>query len=283
MAPSRRRVFVSYRRADSAGHAGRLEADLTRLLGDRVFRDVSDIAPGAEFPAVLRTELESCGAVLAVIGPQWRRAFDERPAGEDYVRLELRQALAHEDVVVIPVVVQGAALPARDDLPVELRPLADRQAVTLRDDRWDDDVAHLAKRLGTVLGLRRVPAWPLAAAAAALAAVSYWMTLGRPLQPGPFDRLRAHEIVLAATRKAATACGSRAGEAGQCPLAFHFVPDGTASNVWYDAGWCDFKGSAFGDCLLERLRGLRIPPFDDLDSVEIGLEVRRDGGVTVGE
>lgn len=68
----RDRIFISYRRADSAGNAGRLNDDLTRLLGDCVFMVVADIAPGADFENVLRKELASYGAVLAVIGVRWR-------------------------------------------------------------------------------------------------------------------------------------------------------------------------------------------------------------------
>ena len=284
MARSRRRVFVSYRRADSAGHAGRLEVDLTRLLGNRIFRDVSDITPGAEFPKVLRSELDACGAVLAVIGPQWRRILDERPADQDYVRVELREALAHDGAIVIPVLVNGATLPGRDDLPDDLKPLADRQALALRDDRWDDDVANLAARLRTTLGIRRWPVWPLATAAVGLALLGLW-ALRLPTEGGPYDRARAHELVLDATRKAANTCRGRAGNAGMCPLAYRFAPDGTVSQVWYDAGWCDFKGSDFGDCLLDRLRSIHIRPFDDLDSVEIGFDVVRDdaGTVTINE
>lgn len=284
MAGTRRRVFVSYRRADSAGHAGRLEADLTRLLGDRIFRDVSDIAPGAEFPEVLRGELDSCGAVLAVIGPRWRRAFDERPADGDYVRVELREALGRDGVAVIPVLVNGAILPGRDDLPEGLKPLADRQAVSLRDDRWDDDVAHLAGRLRATLGIRRWRKWLLPAAAVALAAPAYW-ALRLPTEGGPYDRAHAHGLVLDATRKAAARCRGRAGSAGVCPLAFRFSSDGTASQVWYDAGWCDFKGSDFGNCLLEALQSVRIRPFDDHEGIEIGFDVTRDdaGAVAVGE
>jgi hypothetical protein len=281
---ARRRIFISYRRADAAGYAGRLEADLTRLLGDRVFMDVSDIAPGTEFPKALDAELRTCGAVLVVIGPQWRHAFDERPADEDYVRLEVRQALAHDGVVVVPLLVHGAILPARDDLPDDLQALVDRQAVALRDDRWDDDVSHLAAQLRTTLGIRRAPLRLLAVAGIALAVAGYWL-LERAPEPGPYDRARAHHIALAATRAAATACRGRDGAAGDCPLAFHFVPDGAASDVWYDAGWCSFKGTAFGDCVLQRLDRIRIPPFDDLDSVEIELDVRVDGSgaVTVDE
>jgi hypothetical protein len=91
-------VFISCRGADTAGHAGRLEEDLTRLVGDRVFMDVSEIALGADFEVTLRGELASCGAVLALIGPRWREALDAPREGPDHVRLELGQALADAGV-----------------------------------------------------------------------------------------------------------------------------------------------------------------------------------------
>jgi TIR domain len=80
----RERIFISYRRADTAGHAGRLSADLTRLLGPRAFMDVSSIAPGDEFERAIDEQLRSCGAVLAVIGPASRAAFAAHGDGKDY-------------------------------------------------------------------------------------------------------------------------------------------------------------------------------------------------------
>ena len=47
-------LFISYRRQDAAGHAGRLRSDLARRYGDeRVFLDVADLAPGADWAAQL--------------------------------------------------------------------------------------------------------------------------------------------------------------------------------------------------------------------------------------
>ena len=43
-------VFISYRREDSAGEAGRLAEHLERQLGaDRVFFDIEAIEPGTDF------------------------------------------------------------------------------------------------------------------------------------------------------------------------------------------------------------------------------------------
>jgi hypothetical protein len=131
------RIFLSYRRDDTSGHAGRLYDALSRRLGrGSVFHDVDAIDPGADFgDAIVRT-LQDCDAVLAVIGPAWMGA--RTPAGVrrldetgDYVRLEFSTALAAE-ARVIPVLVAGANLPSSTDLPDELRALAgrrDRRAV----------------------------------------------------------------------------------------------------------------------------------------------------------
>jgi len=277
-AERRQRVFISYRRADGAGQAGRLADDLDRLLGDRVFMDVSDIAPGAEFEQVLRTELASCGAVLALIGPRWLASFDARSnEALDYVRLELETALAQQGLHVVPVLIGGAELPAETQMPAGLGPLAKRQAVILRDDRWQDDVANLARELRVVLKLRR-RLWPGIAAAGLLAIVlSGWLLMNRTPAPTAFSREQADEISAKATQKAAAAC--RPAPAGSCPLVFRFQPDGTAQQVYFDSGSCMLKAPPFGDCMLDKLAAVRIPPFNDLDAAEVGLDlVVEEGG-----
>lgn len=269
----RRRVFVSYRRADSAGHAGRLRDDLTELLGSRVFMDVADIAPGARFPEVLAAELRSCGVVLAVIGPLWRDAFDAPREGDDFVRMELVQALTHQGINVVPVLVQGASLPSAGRLPEDLKPLSSCQALSIRDDRWKDDVENLARHLRVLLRLRRWPVWLGAIGCVLLAVIGYWI-FGRPPAPAPYDRGRAHEIAIAATEKAAMSCKAPKGAQGECPVLLRFQPDGKVKDVYYDTGWCAFKGPGFGDCVLEKLAKVRIPPFSDFSFVEVGLDVR---------
>ena len=279
----RDRVFISYRRSDSAGHAGRLNDDLTRLLGRRVFMDVADIAPGAAFEGVIRAELRSCGAVLAVIGQQWQQAFHTPRDGKDYVRVELLEALGHEGVNVVPILVQGASLPSAADLPEDLQSLASRQAVAIRDDRWKDDVEYLARQLRRLLKLRRVTVWPVAIGCAALAAIGLWIGFGQPPQPSAFDRSKAHAITIAAAQKAAAGCSAPKGSAGECPVLFRFVPDGKTDNVYYDTGFCAFKGTEFGDCVLQKLAKVRIPPFDNVTvaEVELAIRVEANGAVNV--
>lgn len=144
------RVFISYRRADSAQWANKLYRHLSMRFGkDLVFQDVDDIRPGLDFLETIRQELESCQVFLILIGPHWlvdaqgrRRLSDP----QDVLRLEIAEGLSSEGTV-IPVLVGGARVPSPKDLPDPLRPLARRQATELRDHRWIPDVEDLIERL----------------------------------------------------------------------------------------------------------------------------------------
>jgi TIR domain len=163
------RIFISYRRDDTAGRAGRLFDVLVSRLGERhVFQDVAAIVPGTDFTQRVADAIAKSDAVLAVIGSEWltiRGADGTRRLDEpgDYVRGEIGAALAAE-VPVVPVLVGDAELPASSDLPEELRPLVNRQAARIRDDSWHQDVDALVRRLegeAVVKSPRR--RWPLLA------------------------------------------------------------------------------------------------------------------------
>lgn len=149
-------VFISYRREDASGFAGRLHAALTERFGPRrVFRDVDTMGPGADFAAVIESSLESCGAFVAVIGREWvvgtdgRRRLDDP---RDWVRLEVTAAIQREGVTVIPVLVEGALMPAAEELPEPMRPLTRYNALELSDSRWGYDVERLVHRLEADVG-----------------------------------------------------------------------------------------------------------------------------------
>jgi hypothetical protein len=150
------RIFISYRRDDSRGYAGRLQGDLSRRYSDEhVFRDI-EIPPGADFGEYITGLVDKCNVVLAIIGPGWLDARDregerriDKP--DDWVRLEIERALARDGVEVIPVLVDGARLPPREELPESLLALRRRNAFELSDRRWDYDVAQLGEHLDRVL------------------------------------------------------------------------------------------------------------------------------------
>ena len=145
-------IFISYRRDDSEGEAGRLFDDLTRAFGnDAVFMDVAGIKPGVDFRRAIEDNVASCGVFLAVVGPTWATIANpngtrrlEDPA--DFVALEIASALKRE-VPVIPVLVHDARMPAADLLPESLKSFAYHNSVELTHARWNSDVDLLIEAL----------------------------------------------------------------------------------------------------------------------------------------
>lgn len=163
-------IFISYRREDAEGHAGRLFQALAEHFGsDSVFMDVAGIEPGRDFRKAIDANVASCGALLAVIGRGWLAAVDEAgqrriDAADDFVRLETVSAL-RRDIPVIPVLVHGAAMPRAEQLPPDMQELAFRNGVELTHARWDSDVRILIKALERHVGARAAPGAPVAGAA----------------------------------------------------------------------------------------------------------------------
>jgi tetratricopeptide (TPR) repeat protein len=182
-----RPIFISYRRDDTSGYAGRLHDDLSDLFGPQgVFRDVVRIDPGKDFLQVIGDALESCAVMVVVIGREWLSSVDQ--AGQrrldnpdDVLRLEVHAAL-QRDTMVIPVLVEKAAMPTATQLPEALRGLARRQAIELTDVNWDHDLARLAaaieaipgapaRRRPKTVGRKKLPARALAAVGGVLALI----------------------------------------------------------------------------------------------------------------
>lgn len=191
------KVFISYRREETAGHAGRLYDAIAARFGERnVFMDV-ELAPGVDFVEQITEAVGACDALLVVIGPRWAAPADGRSDSrladpKDFVRLEVETALRRPDLRVIPLLVGGARMPDPDDLPESVRALARRNALELSDLRWRDDIRRLVSTVEEQLGEpRKAPAdespvamrtarrrWPLfAGAALAVAAVAVVLAL----------------------------------------------------------------------------------------------------------
>ena len=181
-------VFLSYRRDDSAGYARALGDALVMEFGAaRVFIDVDDIAAGQAFGDVIQQQLGSAKLLLVLIGRRWLgeregaapRLFD----ADDFVRREVATGLAR-GAVVLPVLLDGAAMPKAQQLPPELQALVGRQALTLDNARYADDLQRLMGAVRAVIGVpmaatpapQRRTALALAAGAAVLlaAAGAWW-------------------------------------------------------------------------------------------------------------
>jgi cellulose biosynthesis protein BcsQ len=146
------KVFISYRRSDSGGYAGRLYDTLGQLIGPtRVFMDIDSILPGDDFVASLSRRIAEADVVVAVIGPDWVRAGDgdgRRPddAPSDFVQTELRLAF-ERGRRIIPVLIDGAEMPAVGELPGALQRLANLNALQVRARTWSADVMRLASSI----------------------------------------------------------------------------------------------------------------------------------------
>lgn len=141
-------VFISYRRSDSASMAGRIHDLLTQRLGGRkTFLDVSSIAPGSNFERRIEGALRQSSVMLVVMGSRWSENVDGTSRSrlwdaDDYVRFEIAWALRH-GLEVIPVRIDDAGMPHRDDLPDDIGDLALKNAAEIRNSRFSDDFERL--------------------------------------------------------------------------------------------------------------------------------------------
>lgn len=147
------RIFISYRRNDAPGFAQALFQYLERALPTaKIFMDVNGgLHPGDDFSAALRTSINECDVLLAVIGPAWVDARDEKGLRrledeKDWVRLEIGTALRSRKLV-IPILVGGASIPKPRDLPEFLCSLPRKYAVELRTLKFKVDAQDLVQFL----------------------------------------------------------------------------------------------------------------------------------------
>jgi len=153
------RIFISYRREDSDIWVGRLVDELRKHFPPgQVFQDIASIDPGADFRSVLNDALITAGAMLVVIGPRWLSVTDKQGRKRlenqaDLVRQEVAESLRRPEVRVFPLLLEGAEMPAEEDLPEPLKPLVQRQALELTVRHWTHDVAQLIQTLKRVPGL----------------------------------------------------------------------------------------------------------------------------------
>lgn len=219
--PARRRgdpqrsIFINYRREDSGGQARALLYALERSFRDQVFMDVKGLEPGVNYLEEIERTVGSCRAVLVLIGRSWascndaagRRRLDDP---RDVVALEIGAALARREVLVIPVLVAGATLPAEEELPEAMRGLLQRQCIQLTEQDWDYNVSQLVETLRRKLAPGR-PRMPKAALYAGAAAAAVALAAGGVLL---LRRERVPSLPVTATATAPRPSGASGGSPG---------------------------------------------------------------------
>lgn len=151
-------IFVNHRHADALW-VGRLVDALTPLFGAAGLYVDRQLEPGDLWPQELDDALQRCDALIAVIGEGWVRMVDAQGRRRlddprDWVRREIETALAR-GVLILPVFLDGCAVPSEADLPASLQPLCQRQGQALRTSDWEHDLQLLAGTLAQRLDIRR--------------------------------------------------------------------------------------------------------------------------------
>jgi hypothetical protein len=157
-APRQLRVFINYRHDDTWGEAQLLYDRLAGRFGnENVFLDLRSLQPGMKWLEEIKSHGASSHVLLSLIGPHWISIMKEReqaaivkPA-EDYVRLEIQQALRPDSgIYVIPVLVGDDVPFAAEALPRSLQALAKIERADVRKKLFEADIRHLISRLETI-------------------------------------------------------------------------------------------------------------------------------------
>ncbi|HXQ37014.1 MAG TPA: toll/interleukin-1 receptor domain-containing protein [Anaerolineales bacterium] len=133
------KIFISYRRADSADVTGRIYDRLIEHFGkSAIFKDVDSIPPGVDFKEHLEKAVGKCRIFLVVIGDRWLEGADSKRRNrlqdpDDFVRIEIESAL-NRNILIIPLLVRGALMPAEEKLPRSLQKLVYRNGISIRSD-----------------------------------------------------------------------------------------------------------------------------------------------------
>ena len=179
-------IFVSYRRQDTQSATGRLCDKLQMHFGaDQVFHDIESIEAGSDFAATIESKIAGSSVVLVMIGRHWAEATGHDGQARlfdpgDYVRQEIATAL-RRGIPVIPVLVEGAAMPQASALPNAIAGFSTRQAHEISEQRWQYDSDLLVKQIE-----RFVPAegTPTAEGASTLGQTLLQTVVGWPFEFG---------------------------------------------------------------------------------------------------
>jgi len=128
------RIFVAYRREDTGDIARQIYERLNRDLGDSdVAADVDKVANRTINRLVLAQDIvESFDAMLVIIGQQWVGLNKLSGSGKpqtvfnpkDPVRIQVEAGLKRPDMLIIPVLVNGAQMPPAHELPPSMQKIA---------------------------------------------------------------------------------------------------------------------------------------------------------------
>jgi hypothetical protein len=196
-------VFIGYRR-DDTGHAAARLRDSLAGLGHKVWFDLDDVGVAKPYRTAINGALRECEVALILIGPQWATVCRRIDDPDDDVRMEVLLALARPDITLVPVLVDSARMPPRDEMPDDLRQICELSGAPLMRDTWPycvkglhETIQQAARRGWRSWGEALVVAAAVAVPAAVIAADDGLHTdTGTHSDGGNLARLAAQRAVL---------------------------------------------------------------------------------------
>ncbi len=147
------KVFISYRRQDSAAMAGRIHDRLSRLFPKiKIFMDVEAIAGGDDFSKSIFSAIEQSDIFICLIGDLWAINEDGEnrlKQSVDYVRDEVISGLQAK-CKIYPILLNDCKIPDENILPEELKSLCSLNAFELRNSRFNDDFFHIVEGIFSI-------------------------------------------------------------------------------------------------------------------------------------
>ena len=158
------KIFISYRREDSQWQTKAIYERLSVIVDnprEDIFFDLDSMTVGLNFKTQIQKSVEQCDVLIAMIGPKWVNEIDKETGtrrlddSKDFVRLEVAAAL-ERDIPVIPVFLDGAPVPATEELPDNIKELSDRHGIKIHAESFENDVGLLLKSLNRLgVGLQQ--------------------------------------------------------------------------------------------------------------------------------
>ena len=151
------RIFINYRRDDTKQITLLLHKELCKAFSNPkdIFLDTENIEYGSHFPSELMNALNRAQVVLVMIGEKWLTLTDSNGQQrlshpDDWVRNEIFLAL-NMGKLIIPVLVDGARMPGKRELPESIEAVVEQQAAVLRS------APDFSKDIGAIIArLRRI-------------------------------------------------------------------------------------------------------------------------------
>jgi TIR domain len=149
------KIYACYRHDDDAHAVARVVGDIRSCFGPKsVFYDQDSIRAGKHWPRHLKKELTNSDVLLAFIGHNWHRSWDEDVGprlwnADDWVRREICTAIDSRRVV-IPVLIDNVAMPKPSALPSDcsLKWIPYLQWVQIRVGVYNLDIQTLIREIG---------------------------------------------------------------------------------------------------------------------------------------